>query len=176
MRRLRHRLPLAAASGAALFALSFLGALGACSRSSVSNRRPENLVLVTIDTLRRDHVGAYGDRRGATPALDRLAREGLRFDAATANAPLTLVSHASLLSGLLPPHHGLRNNGAGRFPADRETLATVLSAAGLRTGAFVAAFVLDHRFGLDRGFDTYDDEVEREVGARPALEAERSGN
>ncbi len=150
--------------------------LGACSHRNVSNPRPKNLVLVTIDTLRRDHVGAYGDRRAATPELDRLAREGLRFDAATANAPLTLVSHSSLLSGLLPPHHGLRNNGAGAFPADRETLATVLSAAGFRTGAFIAAFVLDRRFGLARGFDVYDDEVEREVGARPELEAERRGD
>ena len=131
---------------------------------------------MTIDTLRRDHVGAYGDAQAATPALDRLAREGVRFDAATANAPLTLVSHASLLSGLLPPHHGLRNNGAGSFPAERETLATVLAAAGMRTGAFVAAFVLDRRFGLDRGFSVYDDEIEREVGARPDLEAERRGD
>ncbi|HEV7667871.1 MAG TPA: sulfatase-like hydrolase/transferase [Thermoanaerobaculia bacterium] len=175
MRFLLHVPSLAAARAGALAALLTLGA-GACSRPDVSAPRPKNLVLVTIDTLRRDHVGAYGDPKAATPALDRLAREGLRFDAATANAPLTLVSHSSLLSGLLPPHHGLRNNGAGTFPADRETLATVLSAAGLKTGAFVAAFVLDRRFGLGRGFDTYDDEVEREVGARPALEAERRGD
>lgn len=159
-----------------LAALGLLGALGACSGPDVSNPRPKNLVLVTIDTLRRDHVGAYGDARAATPSLDRLAREGVRFDAATANAPLTLVSHASLLSGLLPPHHGLRNNGAGSFPPERETLATVLSAAGMRTAAFVAAFVLDRRFGLDRGFSVYDDEIEREVGARPDLEAERRGD
>lgn len=131
---------------------------------------------MTIDTLRRDHVGAYGDAQAATPALDELAREGLRFDAATANAPLTLVSHSSLLSGLLPPHHGLRNNGAGAFPADSETLATVLSAAGYETGAFVSAFVLDRRFGLGRGFAAYDDEIEREPGGRPSLEAERRGD
>ncbi len=159
-----------------LTALGALAALGACSRPGVSNPRPKNLVLVTIDTLRRDRVGAYGDRLAATPTLDRLAREGLRFDAATANAPLTLVSHASLLSGLLPPHHGLRNNGAGAFPADRETLATVLSGAGFETGAFVAAFVLDRRFGLGRGFATYDDEIERDPGARSTLEAERRGD
>src|SRR6185295_2898554 len=78
-----------------LFApLAGILALGACARPN----GPVNLVLVTVDTLRRDHVGAYGDRAAATPALDRLAREGLRFDAATSNAPLTLVSHASLLS------------------------------------------------------------------------------
>jgi len=156
-----------------LFApLAGILALGACARPN----GPVNLVLVTVDTLRRDHVGAYGDRAAATPALDRLAREGLRFDAATSNAPLTLVSHASLLSGLLPPHHGLRNNGAGSFPAERETLATTLAAAGYRTGAFVGAFVLDRRFGLARGFAVYDDEIEREVGHRPSLEAERRGD
>lgn len=146
--------------------------LGAC-------RRPDgqdNLLLVTIDTLRRDHVGAYGDGKAATPTLDRLAREGVRFDAAGSQAPLTLVSHATLLSGLLPPHHGLRNNGAGSFPADRATLATALSAAGYRTGAFVGAFVLDRRFGLARGFDVYDDEIERQVGRKPSLEEERRGD
>ncbi len=152
---------------------SALGALAACSGPGVSEPRAKNLVLVTIDTLRRDHVGAYGDRRAQTPALDRLAREGIRFDAATANAPLTLVSHSSLLSGLLPPHHGLRNNGAGTFPSDRETLATVLSAQGVKTAAFVAAFVLDRRFGLNRGFETYDDEIERGVAGSAPLEAER---
>jgi Tfp pilus assembly protein PilF len=89
--------------------------------------------------------------------------------------PLTLPSHSSLLSGLLPPHHGLRNNGAGSFPGGKETLATVLSGQGFRTGAFVGAFVLDRRFGLSRGFETYDDEIERAPGETVVLEAERPG-
>jgi arylsulfatase A-like enzyme/Flp pilus assembly protein TadD len=131
---------------------------------------------VTIDTVRADHLGAYGDREAETPNLDRLAAQGLRFDQAMSAVPLTLPSHATILSGLLPPHHGLRNNGAGKFPAAKGTLATRLSAAGYRTGAFVGSYVLDHRFGLVRGFDRYDDEIARDPAAPGALEAERPGS
>jgi choline-sulfatase len=150
--------------------------IGACRHPHSSRTRPPNLLLVTVDTVRADHVGAYGDRSAETPNLDRLAREGVRFDQADSAAPLTLPSHATILSGLLPPHHGLRNNGAGRFPADRETLGTRLSAAGYRTGAFVGAFVLDHRYGLARGFDVYDDEIPRDPDSPATLEAERPGS
>jgi arylsulfatase A-like enzyme/Tfp pilus assembly protein PilF len=140
--------------------------------------RPKNLLLVTLDTVRADHIGAYGDKSAETPALDRLAKEGLQFERAESAVPLTLPSHATILSGLTPPHHGLRNNAAGRFPTDRETLATRLSAAGFSTGAFVGAFVLDHRFGLDPGFDVYDDEIERDPASTDSgnLEAERPGS
>ena len=131
---------------------------------------------MTIDTVRADHVGAYGDRAAETPSLDRLAREGVRFAAASSPVPLTLPAHSSLLSGLLPPHHGVRNNGGGALPEGTPTLATVLAARGYRTGAFVGAFVLDHRFGLARGFATYDDEIERDPHAGPVLEAERPGS
>jgi choline-sulfatase len=135
-----------------------------------------NLLLVTLDTVRADHLGCYGYAAAETPALDRLAREGVRFAQASSPVPLTFPSHSSLLSGLLPPHHGMRNNGAGAFPAGNATLATLLAAAGYRTGAFVGAFVLDHRFGLGRGFAVYDDEIERDPAAGAALEAERPGN
>ena len=131
---------------------------------------------MTIDTVRADHLGAYGDARAETPNLDRLAREGVRFDQASSAVPLTLPSHATILSGLLPPHHGLRSNGSGRFPEGDATLATGLQAAGFRTGAFVGSYVLDHRFGLDRGFDLYDDEIPRNPDAAAALEAERAGS
>src|SRR5256885_1164399 len=95
---------------------------------------------------------------------------------AASPVPLTLPAHSSLLSGMLPPHHGLRNNGAGSFPTNRETLATLLSAKGWRTGAFVSSFVLDRRFGLNRGFDVYDDEVARDpTQASASFEAERRG-
>ena len=153
-------------------ALVAIGILAAGCRRA---RAPRNVLLVTIDTVRADHLGAYGYRGAETPNLDRLAREGIRFDEAMSAVPLTLPSHATILSGLLPPHHGLRNNGAGKFPADRATLATRLAAAGYRTGAFVGAFVLDHRFGLARGFETYDDEIPRDPTAPSALEAERPG-
>jgi choline-sulfatase len=135
-----------------------------------------NLLLVTLDTVRADHVGCYGYALAETPALDRLAREGVRFAHAAAAAPLTLTSHTSILTGLLPLHHGVRNNGAAGLAAGTPTLATRLAAAGYRTGAFVAAFVLDHRFGLAPGFEVYDDEVNRDPNAGWVLEAERSGD
>jgi arylsulfatase A-like enzyme/Tfp pilus assembly protein PilF len=115
------------------------------------------VLLVTIDTLRVDRVGAFGGPAALTPTLDRLAREGLRLTRAYAAAPLTLPSHASILTGVSPPRHGIRANGLFRLGPELPTLATVLKAAGYRTGAFVGAFVLDARFGLNRGFDIYDD-------------------
>lgn len=156
-----------------LSAVSVGLALWSCGCREKVSPRSRSLLLVTIDTVRADHVGAYGYRAAETPALDRLAHEGIRFDRAESSVPLTLPSHATILSGLTPPHHGLRNNGAGSFPDDRPTLATRLSAAGYSTGAFVGSFVLDHRFGLARGFDVYDDEIERDPNAPGSLEAER---
>jgi choline-sulfatase len=149
--------------------------LAACSRGAGPGT-PRNLVLITLDTVRADHLGCYGDVAAETPALDRLAREGVRFAQASSAVPLTLPSHSSILSGLVPPHHGLRNNGAGVFPEGTATLATVLQAQGWRTGAFVGAFVLDHRFGLARGFDVYDDDIERDPSVGESLEAERPGS
>ena len=127
--------------------------------------RGYNVLLVTIDTLRVDRVGAYGHAAGLTPTLDRLAAEGLRFDSVRAPAPLTLPSHASLMTGRIPPHHGVRDNGTYRLDAAQPTLAAAIKTAGYQTGAFVGAFVLDARFGLARGFDLYDDQY----GQRPAL-------
>ena len=148
--------------------------MGGCSREARAPRHP-NLVLFTLDTVRADHLGCYGDRQAITPTLDRLAGEGLRFADASSAVPLTLPSHTSLLTGLLPLHHGLRNNGVGALRAGTATLATLLAAAGYRTGAFVGAYVLDHRFGLKPGFEVYDDEIERDPNAGFTLEAERPG-
>jgi len=135
---------------------------------------PPDIVLVTVDTLRADALGASGAPGDPTPLLDRLAAGGVRFTGAHAHAVLTLPAHASILSGRLPPDHGLRDNAGFRFPAGVDTLATLLQARGYATGAFVSAFPLDSRFGLDRGFDVYDDAL---GGAeRPAfLVAERPG-
>lgn len=167
--------PTRAPRGATLLAL-FLAVLplaGGCGGGNeVGN---PNLILVTLDTVRADHLGCYGDRDAVTPWLDRLAAEGVRFANASAPVPLTLPSHASILSGLLPPHHGLRNNGLGAYPADRSTLASVLAKEGYRTGAFIGAFVLDRRFGLNQGFEVYDDEIPRDPHAGVTLEAERPG-
>ena len=114
---------------------------------------------MTIDTLRADRVGAYGSPRGLTPTIDRLAAEGLRFEHAYAHVPLTLPSHASLMTGAYPTRNGVRDNGTFRLGDASPTLAAALKAAGYRTGAFVGAFVLDARFGLNRGFDVYDDRM-----------------
>jgi arylsulfatase A-like enzyme/Flp pilus assembly protein TadD len=121
--------------------------------------RGANVLLVTIDTLRADHVGAYGESGSLTPTIDGLAKEGIRFARAYAHVPMTLPSHASLLTGAYPTRTGVHDNGAFRLDPRHDTIATVLKQAGYRTAAFVGAFVLDARFGLNRGFDIYDDRM-----------------
>lgn len=118
--------------------------------------RPD-ILLVTIDTLRADRVGAYGDPLAMTPALDALAARGALFRDAHSVTPLTLPSHASILTGRYPVNHGLRDNGGFRLGEDVPTLAEALAGAGYQTGAFVGAFVLDGAWGLERGFGTYRD-------------------
>ena len=166
---------------AALAAGALAGGCRAPGESAAAARTeaaggPLNLLLVTLDTVRSDHLGCYGDAAAETPHLDALARQGVRFARASSPVPLTLPSHTTILTGLLPPHHGTRNNGTAPLAAGIPTLATVLAGAGYRTAAFVAAFVLDHRFGLNRGFAVYDDEIERPADASWLLEAQRPGD
>jgi arylsulfatase A-like enzyme/Tfp pilus assembly protein PilF len=116
-----------------------------------------DVLLVTIDTLRADAVGVYGSRAAATPWIDRLAAAGVRFDQAHAHNVVTFPSHSNILSGRYPLEHGVRDNSGFRFPKDTDTLATLLKSRGYRTAAFVSAFPLASRFGLERGFDAYDD-------------------
>jgi len=144
-----------------------LTCVASCS-STRPSPRARNLVLITIDTLRADHVGAYGYARAQTPTLDGLARAGVRFERAYAAAPITLPSHATILTGRYPPNHGARDNGMAMSQVP--TLATELSAKGFRTGAFIAAFPLDHQFGLNRGFDIYSDRLGRDAAGKPANE------
>lgn len=138
--------------------------------------RGANLLLVTVDTLRADRLGAYGNTAGLTPTLDALAQRGIRFDHARSHAPITLTAHASILTGLLPPDHGVRNNGSFRLEEGPATLAEQLRAAGYRTGAFVGAFVLDARFGLNRGFDEYDDRYDTAAEAASFTFVERTAD
>jgi choline-sulfatase len=157
--------------------------VGAAAGTLLLMRRPStptssaqgaSVLLVTFDTLRADRVGAYGGPAGLTPHLDRLAAQGAVFAEAVSSTPLTLPSHATILSGLEPPRHGVRDNGTYVFPEDRPTLATLLRDQGYATGAFVAAYVLDRRFGLARGFSTYDDAIQRQESGPSVLESERS--
>ena len=118
-----------------------------------------NLLLVTFDTTRADRIGCYGNEAIRTPNLDRLAAEGVIFSRAIAPSPVTLPSHASILTGLYPFHHGARTNTMSRLDADNTTMAEVLAGAGYSTAAMVSAFVLDAQFGTDQGFQDFDDEV-----------------
>jgi arylsulfatase A-like enzyme/Flp pilus assembly protein TadD len=118
-----------------------------------------NVLLITIDTLRADRVGAYGSNRGLTPTIDGFAKDGWRFERAYAHVPLTLPSHASLLTASYPTRQGVHDNGTFRLGPSSPTLAEALKRDGYRTAAFVGAFVLDARFGLGRGFDVYDDRM-----------------
>jgi arylsulfatase A-like enzyme/Flp pilus assembly protein TadD len=137
-------------------------------------RVPPNVLLVTIDTLRADRLGAYGYAAAATPVLDGLAGRGVRFTTAIAHAPLTAPSHASILTGLIPLGHGVRDNGAFVLPKQPRTLAEVFHAAGYSTAAFVSGFPLDRRYGFARGFDSYDDHLQRGGDGRRAAYVERS--
>ena len=147
--------------------------LAGCAREpapapATSTAPLQHIVLITIDTLRADHVGVYG-AKVPTPAIDALAANGVIFDRAYATAPITLTSHASLMTGRYPPGHGARHNGM-RIDLKTPTLAEAFARAGFVTGAFVGAFPLDRRFGLIKGFQTYGDTMPRDARGRPANE------
>ena len=118
-----------------------------------------NVLLITLDSVRPDFLGCYGRTNAGTPAIDALAKEGIRFAHAVTAVPVTRPAHATIMTGLLPPHHGVRDNGPFRLSESHQTLAESLKATGYATAAFVASFVLDARYGLNQGFDTYDDDM-----------------
>jgi len=137
-----------------------VGAVVVAAPAAAAAPRPaRNLLIITLDTTRADHLSAYGGREAKTPVLERLAREGTRFEYAFAAAPVTLPSHASLFTGLYPTAHGIRNNGNFRLEAGALTLAEALRAQRFTNGAVIGSQVLDSRYGLDQGFDDYDDQL-----------------
>lgn len=127
----------------------------ACSRPE-DGLAARNALLITLDTTRADALSCYGGRAGVTPHLDRLASQGVLFTNARTSAPLTLPAHASMLTGLYPPRHTVRDNGLAPLPQSALTLAELARANGVQTFAVVASSVLDPAFGLDQGFDVYD--------------------
>ncbi len=137
---------------------------------------PLDVVLITIDTLRADSLGFAGNSKVATPVIDRLAAAGRVFSFAHAHNVVTLPSHANILTGRYPYQHGVHENSGFELADDVPTLATLLAEAGYATGAFVAAYPLDARYGLGRGFDVYNDDYL--VGSRPTefVMAERRGD
>ncbi|HKB13435.1 MAG TPA: sulfatase-like hydrolase/transferase, partial [Vicinamibacterales bacterium] len=160
----RHAFPVRAGSRARLVLVLgvSIAVLAAIAFWAVRARRDQrlNVLLITIDTLRADHIGSYGYAAAQTPALDGLARRGVRFAHATTVAPLTLPAHSSLMTGTFPAFHGVRDNGGFYLGDDQMTLAKVLRARGYQTGGFVSAFVLDHRWGIAQGFDRYYDDFD----------------
>jgi arylsulfatase A-like enzyme/tetratricopeptide (TPR) repeat protein len=164
-------------AGVLFIASIFPGACETSQPDQVSRRRTTgpNILLITLDTTRADRLGCYGYAEAQTPAMDALAAEGVRFDQAFCQVPLTLPSHTSLLTGTCPPTHGIRINAGGVLGDDVPTLAEALHASGYRTGAFVGAWVLNATFGLGRGFDHYDDDLGGET-VEPSIFQERTAD
>jgi arylsulfatase A-like enzyme/Flp pilus assembly protein TadD len=131
-----------------------------------------NILLITLDTTRPDRLGAYGDAKAVTPAIDALAGSGALFENAYSPVPMTLPAHTSILTGVYPLFHGIRLNGKYVLGPEAPTLAKTLKSAGCATAAFVSSFVLDSRFGLAQGFDYYGDRME-DVGKVKNLDSER---
>ena len=135
----------------------------------LSARQPAPVIVISVDTLRADHLSCYGNRRFPTPAIDSIANGGTLLPQVSSQVPLTLPSHVSLLTSTYPFSNGIEDNGQVLAPG-ATTLATVLKSQGYATGAFVGGFALDRRFGLDQGFDQYDSpfDLNRQDGVDPS--------
>ena len=129
-----------------------------------------SVLVITLDTCRRDHLTCYGDANGTTPNLELFAKESIVFDEAYSTAPVTLPAHASIFTGFDPSANGVRNNGTHPLDPGFVTLAERIHALGYQTGAVVAGFPVDHRYGLAQGFDTYDDSLSAVTQASPVPE------
>ncbi len=164
--------------GAAACALALVLILGgaSCRRSPARETFPGSpVILVSVDTLRSDHLPAYGYKAVETPALDALRNDSILYERAWSHVPLTLPSHASILTGLEPAGHGLHDNLGYHLKADVPTLAELLKKQGYETGGAISCFVLKKESGIARGFDFYDDAVEPAEGAAALGRVQRAG-
>jgi len=150
----------------------------AISAKQTPDSVPENVIFITVDTLRSDHLGCYGYERIKTPNIDGLAERGTMFKNAISQVPLTLPSHCSLFTSTYPQFNNVRDNGSYRLGQSAVTLAERMQENGYATAAFVSAFVLDSKFGLDQGFETYDDRMQQNIGKKiiEHMEAERTAD
>jgi len=121
-----------------------------------------NVLLISIDTCRADHLSCYGHTGKTTPNIDAVAQEGILYENVITTVPLTLPAHSSMLTGTIPPYHGVHDNSDYRLDESHTTLAEVLAQNGFTTGAVISAFVLESRFGLDQGFATYYDQFDEQ--------------
>lgn len=152
-------------------------ATAASAQSSSAKPKPPDVFLVTIDTLRADHIHCFGDQQIQTPALDNLCKDGVHFSQAFTPAPITNTSHATILTGLLPSTHGVTDFGVP-LAASHATLAELLKPQGYSTAAFIGAYILDSKVmapGFDRGFDFYDNFPEHPQGKSRWGRVERRG-
>lgn len=148
-------------NGVARFGALGLAAACCLGLTGCASEPPWNVLLVTFDTTRADHLAPYGHPDARTPTIDRLAAEGFLFERAQTAVPITCPSHSTIMTGTYPLYHGVRDNSHYVLPEEMTTLAEILHRAGYSTGAAVGAFPLLARYGLDQGFDTYDDRVAR---------------
>jgi len=181
MRFPRNKKALAAAGFAALLAAAAVVLLvlkpGRADLARLRGGKDFNVILITVDTIRADKIGCYGNRLVATPAMDALAAGGIRFENCISQTPLTLPSHTTIMTGTLPPYHGVRDNGGFVVPSELVTMAEAFKARGYETAAFVAAYVLDSKWGLNQGFDTYFDNFDLSRFERISLgEVQRPAN
>jgi arylsulfatase A-like enzyme/predicted Zn-dependent protease len=137
---------------------------------SLRKGRDLNVIIITLDTARADGLACYGCQDVQTPTIDRFAARGVRFERCYAQTPLTLPSHTTLMTGTLPLFHGVRDNGGFLVPQKLVTLAELFKDKGYETGAFIAAYVLDSKWGLNQGFDTYFDKFDLNKFQRVSLE------
>jgi arylsulfatase A-like enzyme/Tfp pilus assembly protein PilF len=165
--------------GCLALALAVSAASAGCERKppvvSEGRFRAAPVIVISIDTLRADHLGIYGYKSGSTPFLDRLAREGIVFNDVYSQSPLTLPSHTTLLTGRLPLHHGVRDNIGYAVATGERTLASRFKASGYLTGGAVSAYVLRRQTGIDRGFDFFDDALEVAGTGESLSDTQRDG-
>src|SRR5439155_527093 len=157
-------------------ALTLALSLAGCNRFIGSPSHNTPVILISIDTLRSDHLPAYGYRGVATPNLDALRADSILYEKAYSHVPLTLPSHVSILTGLLPADNGVRDNMGYELAPDLPTLPSVLKKHGYETGAAVSAIVLRRETGISRGFDDYDDDVDIDTRFLSMGRAQRSGD
>jgi arylsulfatase A-like enzyme/TolA-binding protein len=158
-----------------LLILTALTALQAAAQPP--KKAPANVILITIDTLRADHLGCYGYRQIKTPNIDALAEDGIRFERAFTAVPVTLPSHTAMMTGTYPMFSGMHDFAANKLSPQQPTLASVLKQSGYTTGAVIGSAVLDSRFGLNQGFDFYYDHFDfSRLDEKNLDEMERPGN
>jgi arylsulfatase A-like enzyme len=139
-------------------------------RPMIWTKEVSGIVLISIDTCRADHLSCYGYGRKTTPNIDAVAAQSVLFENVISPAPLTLPAHASILTGTIPPYHGVHNNDYYQLGQSNVTLGEILKDNGFSTASFISAFVMDSRFGLDQGFDTYNDQLEQQDARHKANE------